>query len=190
MKDFEINATAEDFNEVFRDGWINVTVRFGDRKIDLYAETNTNELASPGESICFVAAELNGDENTKVCGGPKAAKKAKDKMKEFFNKDDLRLMTVEECAGHTIEYAAGWKACIDWIKSVPAPPERKTGRWIPVDCYSACGGDEVTWMAHGNPTAFYYCSECKEQCYAGEDGESLLTSFCPCCGAKMEGGTE
>ena len=28
----------------------------------------------------------------------------------------LRLMTVEECAGHTIDYAMGWKACIEWIK--------------------------------------------------------------------------
>lgn len=28
----------------------------------------------------------------------------------------LRKMTVEECAGHTIEYAMGWKACIDWIR--------------------------------------------------------------------------
>lgn len=28
----------------------------------------------------------------------------------------LRLMTVEECAGHTIDYALGWKACIEWIK--------------------------------------------------------------------------
>lgn len=27
----------------------------------------------------------------------------------------LRLMTVEECSGHTIEYAMGWKACIEWI---------------------------------------------------------------------------
>lgn len=41
-------------------------------------------------------------------------------MKELFDKADLRLMTVEECAGHTIDYAAGWKACIDWIKSTPA----------------------------------------------------------------------
>lgn len=24
--------------------------------------------------------------------------------------------TVEECAGHTIDYAMGWKACIEWIK--------------------------------------------------------------------------
>lgn len=29
---------------------------------------------------------------------------------------ELRLMTVEEGAGHTIEYAMGWKACIEWLK--------------------------------------------------------------------------
>lgn len=29
---------------------------------------------------------------------------------------DLRLMKVEECAGHTIDYAMGWKACIEWLK--------------------------------------------------------------------------
>lgn len=33
--------------------------------------------------------------------------------------DALRLMKVEECAGHMLEYAAGWKACIDWIKTLP-----------------------------------------------------------------------
>lgn len=29
---------------------------------------------------------------------------------------ELRLMKVEECAGHTLEYAMGWKACVEWIK--------------------------------------------------------------------------
>lgn len=33
--------------------------------------------------------------------------------------DALRLMKAEECEGHTIDYAAGWKACIDWIKTLP-----------------------------------------------------------------------
>ena len=75
-----------------------------------------------------------------------------------------------------------------WINALPsAQPERKKGRWIPVDSYSAFGGDEATWMAHGNPVAFYYCSECKEQAYAGEDGEPLLTDYCPNCGADMRG---
>ena len=75
------------------------------------------------------------------------------------------------------------------LRSVANAPtiERKKGKWIPVDSFSAFGGDEATWMAHGNPTAFYYCSECKEQAYTGEDGEPLLTDFCPNCGADMRG---
>lgn len=75
---------------------------------------------------------------------------------------------------------------IDDAPTVDAVPVRH-GRWIPVDSYSAFGGDESTWMAHGNPIAFYYCSECKEQTYAGEDGEPLLTKYCPDCGALMDG---
>lgn len=61
------------------------------------------------------------------------------------------------------------------------------GEWIPVDSYSAFGGDEATWMAHGNPIALHYCSECGKDAYAGEDGEELLTDFCPSCGADMRG---
>lgn len=66
-----------------------------------------------------------------------------------------------------------------------ADGEPKFGVWIPVDSYSAFGGDEAMWEAHGNPIAFYYCSECKEHAYAGEDGESLLTTYCPNCGCHM-----
>lgn len=69
----------------------------------------------------------------------------------------------------------------------PVTPKQRIGKWIPVDSYTAYGGDEVTWMAHGNPVAFYYCSECKEHAYAGEDGEDILSKFCPHCGAKMKG---
>lgn len=35
---------------------------------------------------------------------------------EYVDISKLRLMTVEECEGHTIDYARGWKACIEWIK--------------------------------------------------------------------------
>ncbi len=69
-------------------------------------------------------------------------------------------------------------------------PETKSGRWLPVDSYTAHGGDQATWEAHGNPIAFYYCSECKGQAYAGEDGESLLTDFCPHCGADLRAKSE
>ena len=83
----------------------------------------------------------------------------------------------------------GWGTLLIEIESLPSV-EPKTGWWIPVDSFSAYGGDEATWGAHGNPIAFYYCSECKEHAYAGETGESLLTDFCPHCGARMEGGKE
>jgi hypothetical protein len=76
------------------------------------------------------------------------------------------------------------KLSIKNIKPVDAVPVRH-GTWIPVDSYSACGGDEVTWNAHGNPIAFHYCSECKNQAYANEFGEDILSSYCPNCGAKM-----
>ena len=33
--------------------------------------------------------------------------------------DALRLLKVNECAGHTIEFAQGWKACIDRINAQP-----------------------------------------------------------------------
>lgn len=48
---------------------------------------------------------------------------AKDKAQENESVDisKLRLMTVEECAGHTIDYAMGWKACIEWIKKGCVP---------------------------------------------------------------------
>lgn len=78
------------------------------------------------------------------------------------------------------------RGTINACPTVDAVPV-KHGRWIPVDSYSAFGGDESTWMAHGNPIAFYYCSKCKEQARAGEDGESLLTKYCPDCGAVMDG---
>lgn len=45
---------------------------------------------------------------------------------EYVDISKLRLMTVEECAGHTIEYAMGWKACIEWIKRGGAGNERNT----------------------------------------------------------------
>lgn len=43
---------------------------------------------------------------------------------EYVDISKLRLMTVEECAGHTIDYAMGWKACIEWIKKGSAENEQ------------------------------------------------------------------
>lgn len=43
-------------------------------------------------------------------------------MARLIDADALRLMKVEECAGHSIEYAMGWKACIEYINAVPTIP--------------------------------------------------------------------
>lgn len=80
--------------------------------------------------------------------------------------DALRLMKVEECAGHTIEYAAGWKACVDWIKTLPT-----------VDAVPIRHG---YWIDHDGQ---YECSECHNiSCCKG--------NYCPDCGALMNGGEQ
>ena len=56
-----------------------------------------------------------------------AKQKAKARPKgECVDINKLRLMTVEECAGHTIEYAMGWKACIEWIKKEADNDSKRT----------------------------------------------------------------
>ena len=61
------------------------------------------------------------------------------------------------------------------------------GEWVEVSCFDAFGGDESVWMVHGNPAAFHYCSECKEQARIDEFGEEILSNYCPDCGAYMKG---
>lgn len=41
----------------------------------------------------------------------------------------LKLMKVAECAGHTIEYAAGWKRCVEYCKN-----DAPTVDAVPVRC--------------------------------------------------------
>ena len=45
----------------------------------------------------------------------------------------LRLMKVAECAGHTIEYALGWKACVEYCKNdAPTIEAKPVDDWISV----------------------------------------------------------
>ena len=80
-------------------------------------------------------------------------------------------------------FCIGAKNDINRLKIVE---ERLRGEWIEVDSYSAFGGSEETWLAHGNPIAMYYCSNCKNQAYANDVGEDILSKFCPHCGADMK----
>ena len=72
------------------------------------------------------------------------------------------------------------------LKEVPSA-DRPRGEWIEVRAFDAFGGDEAAWMAHDNPIAFHYCSECKEQTRLDEFGEEMLSKYCPNCGARMKG---
>lgn len=89
---------------------------------------------------------------------------------DAVSRSNLRLMKTEECAGHTIEYAMGWKACIEWIKTLPSvQPERKTGRWK---------------MQSIKGNTLIYCSECG---FGKHINEMRRYSYCPNCGAEMKG---
>lgn len=88
-------------------------------------------------------------------------------------------------SGCWIRYKMFEKA-IENAPTIEAEPVRH-GRWIPVDSYSAFGGSEEAWRAHGNPTAYHYCSECKEQSRLDEFGNEILSKYCLNCGAKMDG---
>ena len=83
----------------------------------------------------------------------------------LFDKDALRLMKVEECEGHTIDYAAGWKACIEWIKTQPTVDAEpvKHGFWTTENSFE------------------WHCSNCGYEPLVFES-----TPYCPNCGAKMD----
>ena len=83
--------------------------------------------------------------------------------------------------------ANAYEHASDLLDDMPTV-ERPHGEWIAVDSYSAFGGSEEQWYAHGNPTAYHYCSVCKEQVSLDEFGEEMLTNFCPNCGADMREG--
>lgn len=73
-------------------------------------------------------------------------------------------------------------SCLPTIEAEPV----RHGQWVAVSCFEACGGDEEVWMAHGNPTAYHYCSECKNETYLNEEGKEILSDYCPFCGADMK----
>lgn len=85
-----------------------------------------------------------------------------------------------------VAYASA-EHCMLVIKASPAVEAEpvRHGHWIAVSAFDACGGDEEAWMAHGNPIAYHYCSECKNETYLNEEGKEILSDYCPFCGADM-----
>lgn len=52
---------------------------------------------------------------------------------KLIDANALRLMKVAECAGHTIEFATGWKACVEYCKNdAPAIEAEPVNGWISV----------------------------------------------------------
>ena len=75
-------------------------------------------------------------------------------MAEYIEKARLRLMKVEECAWHTIEYAKGWKACIDWLKTLPT---------VELIRCKDCKHWEQTWTNSWSPN-YHYCPMIDRSC--------------------------
>ena len=91
----------------------------------------------------------------------------------LIDADALRLMKVEECEGHTIEYAMGWKACIEWIKTQP------TVDAVPVVRCKDC----ESWDK-GNPFGGSDMCECK-----AHGGYFLPEDYCSDGDRREEDGT-
>lgn len=72
-------------------------------------------------------------------------------------------------------------------ESAPAADveEVRHGYWKPVSCYEMFGGDQEAWYGHGDPIACHLCSKCNDYPPYDEDGNEILTKYCPNCGSKM-----
>ena len=105
----------------------------------------------------------------------------------------LRLMKVAECAEHTIEFAAGWKACVEYCKNdapaIEAEPV-KHGRWEEKHYM------EMKWIPSRfddvspedvdiEPMVELKCSKC--HLWSVNFRNHIELKYCPNCGARMEG---
>ena len=82
--------------------------------------------------------------------------------------DALRIIKVEECEGYTIDYyAAGWKACIDWIKTLPTLDVVPVIRCTKCKYYGPgdhagfwrCENWGVDINSHASPPETFYCAD-------------------------------
>jgi hypothetical protein len=98
-----------------------------------------------------------------------------DKEVRLIDANALRLMKVAECAEHTIEFAAGWKACVEYCKNdapaIEAEPV-KHGRWIKHRI------DDPKSILHG-AVKDTTCSVCGKS-------TPYNTEYCMHCGARMD----
>lgn len=96
-------------------------------------------------------------------------------MSDYISKDALRLIRTKECAGHTIDYAIGWKACVDYLKALPSADVVPVvhGKWMKED------------RGHVE-----YCAVCDQCGFDWMWSDRAYFKFCPNCGADMRGEQE
>lgn len=73
--------------------------------------------------------------------------------------------------------------CSTQYTEIEAEPV-KHGMWLPLTMSEATGYDPT--LSGDDPVMTHYCSYCSTECYADENGEDILSVYCPRCGAKMD----
>lgn len=94
-----------------------------------------------------------------------------DELKKRFAKAQAYIQDgefAEAFYAHGDNLATEWDCVEDIVDSMPTIEERKTGKWI----FGETMGH--SWMK---------CSEC----CVSQDGQTACFTYCPNCGAKMEG---
>ena len=117
-------------------------------------------------------------------------------MEDLIDRQALRLMKTEECAGHSIEYAMGWKACIEWIRALPsAQPEQVEPCSVSlIEKLEPIEGYRDRWYRK-----IFCCAKCgmkirtetwdEKRCFGKGTilKSNSMPRYCPYCGKKMEG---
>lgn len=115
-----------------------------------------------------------------MCGGEVVVSKM-ESATEYISKSKIRLMKVAECAGHTFDYAKGWKACADYLRSIPAADVRPVVR------------SEWEVVEKGLRYEIWKCKRCGDLLKVRKDTFNCGRGncfFCPRCGAIMWEETE
>lgn len=61
--------------------------------------------------------------------------------------------------------------------------EQTPGEWVPVGAVDVLGGESALWRTN---IAYHKCSKCHNQALCDENGNEVLTDFCPFCGKKLK----
>lgn len=95
--------------------------------------------------------------------------------------------------GRSMKYPEGMFDCEDVISSVENAPVADVapvvhGLWMPVYESEMTGWNPA--VAGRDPIGGYICSACKEEAVYDCNDKFILSSYCPNCGAKMDGGED